>query len=172
MDLKKRKHYYRYFLYHIPRIMPMNKVFSFPKLTQDSAKPITDFIKSSKPKTERRRKDRKSSGTKKRNSHNDLFLLASNAASKTEKKKRSSANDLSRYASNELDESEVDDIYNMVRQLKDSSEGQELLSEFVNYQTGKTSRKPRLLEEDDFFIGDGSDSGPPPLSEIQIVLGK
>lgn len=72
---------------------------------------------------------------------------------------RPSNNHLS--ALNGLVEEDIDDILDMVTELKGSSQGQVLLNEFVSYQTGKSTRKPKILEADD-------DLGFAPPKEIVI----
>ncbi|CAB9505627.1 expressed unknown protein [Seminavis robusta] len=193
----------------------MKRVFSIPKLSaligsqeeaESNTTPITDSIDkdNTNPRKGGRRKTKRSGQQKisKRNSHNDLLRLASDAVGK-EKKKRSSHNDLTRLVSKgkggsngslsslwkssgsasskgsvsklnyskELVDGEVDDILKMVKQLKSSSHGQQLLSEFVDYQTGKTKRKPKLLRDgssQDSWEDPSSLEFAPPLSEIYI----
>ena len=45
-----------------------------------------------------------------------------------------------------MDDYDLDDIYAIVKELKSNDQGQKLLDEFVDYQTGKSKRKPRLLD--------------------------
>ena len=155
--------------------MTMKKSFtSFTKLAGLSgpsregpdSNPITDFIKTNKARAERRRRNRaeaskdRTNFQSKRSSHNDLrSMLYSNGKMPVKASKRSSTTDLLRMRSSKpsnsnlagLEEKDMDDILNMVRELKGSSQGKKLLTEFVDYQTGKSTRKPRILEggEDD-----------------------
>lgn len=66
-----------------------------------------------------------------------------------------------------FDDCDKDDILELVKELKQDAEGQKMLKEFVDYQTGKSTQKPRLLElalEDD---SNGSDE----LPFTEIVIG-
>jgi hypothetical protein len=61
-----------------------------------------------------------------------------------------------------LDDYDLKDIHAMIKELKRDSRGQQLLDEFVHYQTGMSTRKPRLLQlvdqsrsnSDEFDISD------------------
>ncbi|CAB9498645.1 expressed unknown protein [Seminavis robusta] len=54
---------------------------------------------------------------------------------------------------NMMDDYDLDDIYAIVKELKRNDQGQKLLDEFVDFQTGKSTRKPRLLD----LVDDNSD---------------
>ena len=174
--------------------MPLKKVLSFTKLADMMSPPTAQGEdgkaspgdnKSRKERREQRR--RKDSRSPKRHSHNDLCRLGEECKKAEENrkssgkkvKKRSSTNDLSRLMSSRpsnqnlgaLGTEDVNDIFDMVQQLKESNEGKKLLSEFVDYQTGKSSQKPKILgvplddDDDDLFLG------APPVSEI-VIGGK
>ncbi|CAB9498641.1 expressed unknown protein [Seminavis robusta] len=70
-----------------------------------------------------------------------------------------------------LDECDVDDILELVQELKRDGQGTELLKEFLDYRMGKSKREPRIFD----LLMDRADKShpqppPPPISEIQIVL--
>ena len=64
-------------------------------------------------------------------------------------------------------ECDMDDILELVRDLKRDREGQELLDEFVNYQTGKSKQPPRLLQ----LAMDDSSHASEELPFTEIVIG-
>lgn len=92
----------------------------------------------------------------KRSSTTDLYSLKSSKPSHNNLKghglkssSRASSNNLKGHSHThrqKLPESDMDDIFKMVTKLKRSSQGQKVLSQFVDYQTGKTTRKPKMLE--------------------------
>lgn len=63
-----------------------------------------------------------------------------------------------------LDDYDLTDIQTLIKELKRDTRGQKLLDEFVDYQTGRSTRKPRLQQLVD---QDPSDSELD-ISEIQI----
>jgi len=73
---------------------------------------------------------------------------------------------------NRMDECDMDDIFHLVKQLKKDSKGQKLLDEFVEFQTGKSTQKPRLLElacEDDDWSSNDEDEFA--LAGMEITIG-
>jgi len=53
-----------------------------------------------------------------------------------------------------IDEGEAGDILELLQELKTIEKGQELLQEYINYQTGKSNKKPRLLLETSVITDD------------------
>ena len=53
-----------------------------------------------------------------------------------------------------LDICDLQDIHSLITELKRDKHGQRLLDEFVDYQSGKSSKKPQLLN----FVCDESDT--------------
>ncbi|CAB9517297.1 expressed unknown protein [Seminavis robusta] len=195
-------------------------------VNDDASKPITDFIKTAKAKSEKRRKGFSKSPTrpsrssrnhiqhhhhhsskkrsksprrspdkhspkktstdhshKRSSTHDDLVRLFSDKGREIStdeelNKKTSSANDLQKLAQKRsrskdlggnLRDSEVDKLYSMVKELKGSSEGKVLIDEFVNFQMGQTSIKPRIILDDDSKLLDGDSSEFDPPSEIFVT---
>jgi hypothetical protein len=64
-----------------------------------------------------------------------------------------------------LDDYDLKDIHTMIKELKRDSRGQQLLDEFLDYQTGRSASKPRLLQ---LLHQCPSDSEELDISEIQI----
>jgi hypothetical protein len=165
-----------------------------------SSTPITDFIGSMRKESRRdnRSSSKNRTAVNQRSSHNDLARLGFVINNGVSKKKTSSHNDLSRVGNskgsnsslgslllgsgaalltpkrkphNSLQDKEVDEIYKMVKKLNSSDHGQKLLTEFVEYQTGTTTRKPKFLttiEASSEFDDTSSLEFAPPVSEIYI----
>ena len=45
-----------------------------------------------------------------------------------------------------IDICDLEDIHSLITELKRDKQGQRLLDEFVDYQSGKSSKKPQLLD--------------------------
>ena len=45
-----------------------------------------------------------------------------------------------------IDEFEMEDVIDLLQELNRNDQGKELLVEYIDYQTGKSKRKPKLLE--------------------------
>ena len=106
---------------------------------------------------------------KKRKSLTKKRMTPNRSKSGSSKDSKSSKRNSFKDVSAIFDDCEVEDILDLVKALKRDSEGQKLLDEFVDYQTGKSTQKPRLLKlalEDD---SNGSDDLP--FTEIVIGAG-
>ena len=106
---------------------------------------------------------------KKRKSLTKKRMTPNRSKSGSSKDSKSSKRNSFKDVSAIFDDCEVEDILDLVKELKRDSEGQKLLDEFVDYQTGKSTQKPRLLKlalEDD---SNGSDDLP--FTEIVIGAG-
>lgn len=68
---------------------------------------------------------RKRSGLDKGSSHSRRSYLSSN--------------------SDDMDDYEMEDVIELLKELNRNDQGKELLVEYVDYQTGKTKQKPRLM---------------------------
>jgi hypothetical protein len=165
-----------------------------------SSTPITDFIGSTRKESRKnnRGSSKNKTSCQPRSSHNDLARLGLASNIGDSKKKMSSHNDLSRVKSkgsnsslgslflgggaalltpkrntqqSSLQDKEVDEIYKMVKKLNSSNQGQKLLNEFVDYQTGKTTRIPKVLAQiapSAEFDDPSSLEFAPPVSEIYV----